>query len=109
MNRRLTLNLLTAACMYIASTCDTTEASTLVGNPFVSPTVNWVDAFPPPTRAGNWRLSLHNPTLMDTNNANPPTTGAVNNTGTHEPDVLVKNTFPGACQLRIHGQDAHQR
>jgi hypothetical protein len=76
-------------------------AATLVGDPFVSPTTGWVDAFPPPTRAGNWRLNLHAPTMMDTNNANPPTTGATNNAGTYEPDVLVKDTFvaPGTYDL----------
>jgi hypothetical protein len=79
------------------------HAQPLVGNPFISPTQNWVDAFPPPTRAGNWRLSLHNPTLMDTNNANPPTpdSAAITNTGVYEPDVLIKDSFtaPGTYDL----------
>jgi hypothetical protein len=77
------------------------NAATLVGNPFVSPTTGWVDAFPPPTRAGNWRLNLHAPTLMDTNNANPPVSGATVNAGTYEPDVLVKDTFvaPGTYDV----------
>ena len=67
---------------------------TLVGDPFVNNLyTGWVDAFPAPARAGNWRLSLHNPTLMDTNNANPPTAGATNNDGTYQPDVLVQNDF----------------
>jgi hypothetical protein len=30
---------------------------------------------------------------MDTNNANPPTSGATAHAGTYEPDVLVKDTF----------------
>ena len=93
MSRRHTVSFLFALTLLAAFEPDLARAQVLVGNPFVSPTSNWVDAFPPPTRAGNWRLSLHNPTLMDTNNANPPTAGAVNNTGTHEPDVLIKNTF----------------
>jgi hypothetical protein len=74
----------------------------LVGDPFVNNLyAGWVDAFPPPVRAGNWRLSLHNPTLMDTNNANPPTAGATNNDGTYQPDVLVQNNFaaPGTYDL----------
>jgi hypothetical protein len=79
--------------LYSATIPNAAQTQPLVGNPFISPTQNWLDAFPPPTRAGNWRLSLHNPALMDTNNTNPPTAGAVNNTGTHEPDVLIKNTF----------------
>lgn len=69
------------------------SAQVLVGNPFVSPNQNWVDAFPPPTRGGNWRLSLHTPSLIDTNNANPPTAGAVTNDGTYQPDVLIKDSF----------------
>jgi hypothetical protein len=68
-------------------------AATLVGDAFVTGHPGWTDAFPPPTRAGNWRLSLHHPTLMDTNNANPPTTGGGTNTGLYEPDVLVQNNF----------------
>ncbi len=77
------------------------HAATLVSDPFISPTTGWVDAFPPPTRAGNWRLNLHAPTLMDTNNANPPTTGATTNDGTYQPDVLVKDTFvaPGTYDV----------
>ena len=52
-------------------------------------------------RGGNWRLSLHNPTLMDTNNANPPTAGATNHDGTYQPDVLFQNNFaaPGTYDL----------
>jgi hypothetical protein len=63
----------------------------LVDNPFITTLPNWVDAFP--SRGGNWRLSLHNPTLMDTNNANPPVTGGGINTGLYEPDVLVADAF----------------
>jgi hypothetical protein len=68
-------------------------AQTLVGNPFVSSYQSWVDPFPAPTRFGNWRLSLHNPNLIETNNANPPTTGGGTNTGRYEPNVLIHNTF----------------
>jgi hypothetical protein len=68
-------------------------AQVLVDNAFTHNYAGWVDAFPPPTRAGNWRLSLHNPTLMDTNNANPPNTGATANDGTYQPDVLIQNNF----------------
>jgi hypothetical protein len=87
--------------MYVSAAIKDVQGQVLVGNPFVSSYSSWVDAFPPPIRAGNWRLSLHNPTLMDTNNANPPTSGAVNNSGTYEPDVLIKDTFtaPGTYDL----------
>jgi hypothetical protein len=73
----------------------------LVGDPFVHSYTGWVDAFPPPTRAGNWRLSLHTPALIDTNNANPPTAGATAHDGTYEPDVLIQNNFlaPAAYDL----------
>jgi hypothetical protein len=85
------------------------EAATLVGDPFVSPTTGWVDAFPPPTRGGNWRLNLHAPTMMDTNNLNPPTSGATTNDGSYQPDVLVKDTFvaPATYDLtaRMHTND----
>jgi hypothetical protein len=106
----LVLSFLIAAVVLSASPAQI-EAATLVSDPFVSPTTGWVDAFPPPARAGNWRLNLHAPTLMDTNNANPPTAGAVNNSGTYEPDVLVKNTFlaPGtydvAARMRTNDDD----
>ncbi|MEX2170310.1 MAG: PEP-CTERM sorting domain-containing protein [Pirellulales bacterium] len=73
----------------------------LVGEAFVSPNSGWVDAFP--DRDGNWRINLHSdtPTLMDTNNANPPTSGAVTNSGVYEPDVLVKQSFlaPSSYEL----------
>jgi hypothetical protein len=69
------------------------SADTLVGDTFASPYSGWVDAFPAPARQGTWRLSLHNPTLMDTNNANPPITGGGTNTGLYEPDVLIQDNF----------------
>src|SRR5688572_7272483 len=68
-------------------------AQTLVGNAFNSGYTGWVDAFPAPTRFGNWRLSLYTPTLIETNNANPPTAGGGVNTGLHEPNVLIQNNF----------------
>jgi hypothetical protein len=95
MSRRYTVSFLFALTLLAAIEPDMARAQVLVGNPFVSLNSNWVDAFPPPTRAGNWRLSLHNPTLMDTNNANPPTpdSPAITNTGVYEPDVLIKDSF----------------
>jgi hypothetical protein len=67
------------------------QTTGLIDNPFVTTLPTWVDAFP--SRGGNWRLSLHNATLMDTNNANPPVTGGGINTGLYEPDVLVADAF----------------
>jgi hypothetical protein len=94
-------SLLKATALVAAVAPSDIRAQVLVGHPFVSPTTGWIDAFPPPTRAGNWRLNLHAPTLIDTNNANPPTAGATNNAGTYEPDVLIKDTFvaPGTYDL----------
>jgi hypothetical protein len=101
MNFRFVSILALVVSFYVSQTPQESQGQVLVGNPFVSSYSSWVDAFPPPTRLGNWRLSLHNPTIMDTNNANPPTSGAVNNSGTYEPDVLVKDTFtaPGTYDL----------
>lgn len=80
-----------AALVPLAGWPRAVRGATLIDNPFVNSYSGWTDAFP--TRAGNWRLSLHHPTLMDTNNANPPTTGGGTNTGRYEPDVLVQNNF----------------
>ncbi len=88
----LAIYLIGGSLVAFASLASDAFAQTLVGNPFITPDTGWVDAFPT-TRAGNWRLSLHNPTLMDTNNANPPTSGATTNDGTYEPDVMFQNNF----------------
>jgi MYXO-CTERM domain-containing protein len=93
MRGRLARTLAVAGLVACLDFAQPASGQALVGDPFLSSYTGWVDAFPPPTRAGNWRLSLHNPTLMDTNNANPPTTGAVTNSGSYEPDVLVQDNF----------------
>ena len=76
-------------------------AQALVANPFNSGYAGWVDPFAPPTRLGNWRLSLNNPTLMETNNANPPTAGGGVNTGLHEPNVLIQNNFSAPANYEL--------
>lgn len=93
MSPRLVAAVLLALSIYTLDSRPAQSAPVLVGDPFVNSYQDWVDAFPAPVRAGNWRLSLHNPTMMDTNNANPPTTGATTDAGTYEPDVLVNNDF----------------
>ena len=93
MSRRVTVALLFSASLILASAFQTAPAATLIGDPFTSSYSGWTEAFPAPIRGGNWRLSLHNPTLMDTNNANPPTAGATNNDGTYQPDVMYQNNF----------------
>ena len=84
--------LIVAAALTYLALSGSAAGQVLVGDPFTETTQDWVDAYPT-TRLGNWRLNLLEPTLMDTNNANPPTSGATNNAGTYEPDVLVKDTF----------------
>ncbi|HEX6960376.1 MAG TPA: hypothetical protein VF175_00805 [Lacipirellula sp.] len=60
-------------------------------NPFDSGYTGWIDG--EPGTAANWRLNLHQPTLMDTNNANPPTSGATAHSGVYESDLLIQNNF----------------
>jgi hypothetical protein len=76
------------------------HAQVLVPNPFVPSYTNWVDPFAT-TRGGNWRVSLHNPTLIDTNNANPPTAGGGTNTGLYEPDVLIADNFVAPASYEV--------
>ncbi len=49
MSRRYTVSFLFALTLFAAFEPDMARAQVLVGNPFISPTSNWVDAFPPPT------------------------------------------------------------
>jgi hypothetical protein len=81
---------------------DDARGATLVDNPFVNSYSGWTEAFP--TRGGNWRLSLHHPTLMDTNNANPPTTGGGTNSGLYEPDVLIQNDFVAPANYELEAR-----
>ncbi|HEX2475308.1 MAG TPA: PEP-CTERM sorting domain-containing protein, partial [Lacipirellulaceae bacterium] len=78
------------------------SAQVLVGDPFITSYQNWID--PVLTRGGNWRLSLHNPTMMETSDvvptgSNPP---AAENNGSYNPTLLIQNNFtsPGAYDLR---------
>src|SRR5688572_564759 len=81
----------------------------LVGNPFASSYENWID--PAPGRGGNWRLSLHHPTLMETSDLvptgnNPP---AATNNGSFVPSLLIQDAFttPAAYDLtaRMYSSD----
>jgi hypothetical protein len=60
---------------------------------FTSPYSGWVDVYPDRLNGSNWRLSLHNPTLMETHNANLPNSGGVTDGGNYEPSVLVQDGF----------------
>ncbi len=71
-----------------------TAQTTLVGNPFIAPTSSWVD--PIPARGGRWRLSLHNPTLMETANTIPlpgEQTSTVTETGNYAPMLLIQDGY----------------
>jgi hypothetical protein len=104
MNSRISgaMRVAVAAFVFLTAWPHTSGGATLVGNPFVNSYSGWTDAFP--TRGGNWRLSLHHPTLMDTNNANPPTTGGGTNTGLYEPDVLVQNNFLAPANYELEAR-----
>jgi hypothetical protein len=91
-----------AALVVLAGWRHSVCAATLVDNPFANSYSGWTEAFA--TRGGNWRLSLHHPTLMDTNNANPPTTGGGTNTGLYEPDVLIQNNFVAPASYELEAR-----
>jgi hypothetical protein len=94
MSRRVTVAILLSASLILCAVTQTAPAQTLVGDPFTHSYTGWTDAFPPPTRFGNWRLNLLAPTLMETNNLNPPTQAVGGtNTGLYEPNVLFQNNF----------------
>jgi hypothetical protein len=93
MSNRITVALFCSAALSVFVIPQPAQAATLVGDPFASSYSGWTEAFPAPTRGGNWRLSLHSPALIDTNNANPPTAGGGTNTGLYEPDVMFQNNF----------------
>lgn len=101
MSFRIASAVLVLAALFTLAVPQTAPAIALVGDPFSSTYTGWTDAFPPPTRAGDWRLNLHAPTLMDTNNANPPTSGATTNDGSYQSDVLFQNNYlaPGTYDL----------
>src|SRR4029453_9275635 len=102
MKLRIDVAVVMGTALFVIGLNPNAYAQTLVGNPFNSPNAIWVNAFP--TRGGNWRLSLHNPTLMDTNNANPPVTGGGTNTGLYEPDVLVADNFMAPATYAVPGR-----
>lgn len=97
----------------------------LVGNPFISSYENWVDPLPSPFltapagvdpapvlgRGGNWRISLHNPTLMETSDLIPPgnNPAAGNNNGSFVPSLLIQDAFvtPSTYDLnaRLYSSD----
>ncbi len=70
------------------------QAQTLVGNPFITSYQGWID--PIPQRGGNWRLSLHNPTMMETANTTPAPgqqAGTPSDTGNYAPMILIQEGF----------------
>jgi hypothetical protein len=76
-------------------------AQVLVENPFITSYQGWVD--PVPARGGNWRISLINPTIMETANttpagSNPP---PAQDNGSYFPMLLVQDNYvtPSAYNL----------
>src|SRR5690606_9225224 len=101
-----------SAAMIAATGCllaPETKAQNVGAEVFSNPYTDWVNPYytvwedpaDPSLNNARWRLSLHNPTLMDTNNANPPTSGGVSNSGVYEADFLINDTFlaPSAYSL----------
>ena len=94
---------------FISSAGRIAYATTLVGDPFITSYQNWLD--PAPDRGGNWRLSLYNPTLMETSDTIP--TGndppAATNNGSYVPSLIVQDslTTPSAYDLsaRLYTSD----
>jgi hypothetical protein len=87
----------------------TATAQILVGDPFISSYQNWID--PVPTRNANWRISLHNPTMMETSDVvpggnNPP---AAENNGSYNPALLIQDAFTSPAmydlRARMHSSD----
>jgi hypothetical protein len=69
------------------------EALVLVDDPFLIQPNGWFD--PVPERGGDWRLSVYNPTLMETSDlvpvgSNPP---AATNNGSYNPTLLIQDGF----------------
>lgn len=101
MNRRIAVALLATTALAPLLHHSSGSAQTLVASPFNSGYTGWVDPLAAPARLGNWRLSLNNPTLMETNNANPPTAGGGTNTGLYEPNVLIQNDFSAPANYEL--------
>ncbi len=73
---------------------ETKAQPVLVGeNIFTSPYAGWVDVYPNILNGSNWRLSLHNPTLMETHDANLAAGAVIVDGGNYQPSVLVQNGF----------------
>jgi hypothetical protein len=90
------------ALLTLIATTSSATAQILIGDPFITSYQNWID--PVPARGGNWRISLHNPTMMETSDivpagSNPP---AEENNGSYNPALLIQDAFtsPAAYDLR---------
>ena len=66
-------------------------AQVLVGNPFIDSYQSWID--PDQSRGGNWRLSLHNPTIMETSDLVPNNPASGTNNGSYVPSLLIQDDY----------------
>lgn len=82
------------------------SAQVLVGNPFISSYQGWVD--PDPARGANWRISLHNPTIMETANTTPAAPGnpdiATPHTGNYFPMLLVQDGYTSPANYDLNAR-----
>ena len=94
-----------SAALVAAAGCLTapeTNAQSVGADVFINPYSDWVD--PRPDLEALWRLSLHNPTLMDTNDANPPISGAVSHSGVYQADFLINDTYLAPASYTLETQ-----
>ena len=92
--RRITGSVAAAITVFILL-APSASAQVLVGNPFDIDHQGWID--PDPARGGQWRLSLHNPTMMETANTTPPAPGAPDiatpHSGNYYPMLMVQDDY----------------
>lgn len=80
-----------AGSLIVAIMVTAASAQVLVGNPFITSYQNWID--PDQARGGNWRLSLHNPTIMETSDLVPTNPASGTNNGTYVPSLLIQDDY----------------
>ncbi len=109
MSCRVAVALLFVLSLGAFSVPQNSDAATLVGNAFPGAYQNWTD--PATARGGNWRVSLHNPTMMETSNLIPAgnNPAAATNNGSIVPSLLIQDGFttPSTYDLsaRLYSSD----
>jgi hypothetical protein len=92
------------AAIIVAMLAPAANAQVLVGDPFITSYQNWVD--PAPARGGNWRLSLHNLTLMETSDLIPTgnNPAAATNNGSFVPSLVVQDAFTTPATYNLNAR-----